>query len=238
MDNPQSDTSSQLLAHYINPLIASDSTCLEDTVYQVSRALICLTHLNIDPDGDGPRDGFNMGLDLIHSCCITALNYAASEHRDSVKSGLSRDMMMAQHADYAEKEAAFLRLAEANPQLVNEMLQSDNPARFAYDHSAECSSDSTPDEGEAATVTKAAPGKPGVESDSDLHRDMRKADALLGQAFSQLQVMARADLSPGEYGGHIFDENSVTHALGCVLDKISEVCSLIENVEMALEDKS
>jgi len=46
---------------------------------------------------------------------------------------LARDMMMHSHDDYAEKEATFLKMAESNPQMVDDMLAADNPARFAYE---------------------------------------------------------------------------------------------------------
>jgi len=51
----------------------------------------------------------------------------------AIKSGLSRDMMSSAHPDYAEKESAFIEMAQANPGLVAEMHASENPARFAYD---------------------------------------------------------------------------------------------------------
>lgn len=46
---------------------------------------------------------------------------------------LSQEMMRQSHADYDEKEAAFLELAESNPALISQLQQSTNPAKFAYD---------------------------------------------------------------------------------------------------------
>lgn len=50
-----------------------------------------------------------------------------------LRASLSRDIVAQQYSDYAEKETAFLALAEESPQLVTDMMASDNPARFAYD---------------------------------------------------------------------------------------------------------
>ena len=67
-------------AAIINPLFVPGRETLEDTAYHVSRVLICLTHLS--SGDDGPRDGFDRGLDLILSCCIAALGRATGENDD------------------------------------------------------------------------------------------------------------------------------------------------------------
>jgi hypothetical protein len=46
---------------------------------------------------------------------------------------LSRELLMETKQDYAEKEAKFVELAQANPALVSQMNSSANPAKFAYD---------------------------------------------------------------------------------------------------------
>lgn len=44
----------------------------------------------------------------------------------------SRMIAMSVHPDYVEKENQFLALGEANPALIDAMLNSDNPAEYAY----------------------------------------------------------------------------------------------------------
>lgn len=46
---------------------------------------------------------------------------------------LTQDMMKSAHPDYDEMESRFVDLARENPQLIVQMQQSANPARFAYD---------------------------------------------------------------------------------------------------------
>ena len=46
---------------------------------------------------------------------------------------LSVDMMRSTHDDYDEMEAKFTEMAEQNPALIQQLRQSGNPARFAYE---------------------------------------------------------------------------------------------------------
>jgi len=46
--------------------------------------------------------------------------------------GLSRELAMSRHEDYAEMEAAFSEMARVNPALVQHMMHHQNPAEFAY----------------------------------------------------------------------------------------------------------
>lgn len=50
---------------------------------------------------------------------------------------LSRELMLDKHEDYAEMETVFVDLARQNPHLVNEMNNSSNPAKFAYNKAQE-----------------------------------------------------------------------------------------------------
>jgi hypothetical protein len=45
---------------------------------------------------------------------------------------MSREFAMDKYSDFAEKEAAFLEMAQTNPELVGKMRSSANPAAFAY----------------------------------------------------------------------------------------------------------
>jgi hypothetical protein len=45
----------------------------------------------------------------------------------------SRMLVMGQKEDFTEREQQFMKLASENPTLVDEMLQADNPALYAYD---------------------------------------------------------------------------------------------------------
>lgn len=45
----------------------------------------------------------------------------------------SQEIMRSIHQDYDAKEAAFIEMARENPLLIQEMNQSRNPAKFAYD---------------------------------------------------------------------------------------------------------
>jgi hypothetical protein len=45
----------------------------------------------------------------------------------------SQEIMRSLHSDYDAKEEAFINMAKENPLLVQEMNQSSNPAKFAYD---------------------------------------------------------------------------------------------------------
>lgn len=49
----------------------------------------------------------------------------------------SRDKMVESHPDFTEKEDIFLVLAGSNPNLVTEMDESGNPAKFAYEKGKE-----------------------------------------------------------------------------------------------------
>lgn len=46
---------------------------------------------------------------------------------------ISQDMMRSQHDDYAERETQFIEMAQNNPQLIADMQNAANPARFVYD---------------------------------------------------------------------------------------------------------
>lgn len=46
---------------------------------------------------------------------------------------LSREMYLESKPDFEEKEAAFVKMAQANPALVQQMYASANPAKFAYE---------------------------------------------------------------------------------------------------------
>jgi len=50
-----------------------------------------------------------------------------------MKTDLSREMMSGIHSDYAEKEQAFIEMAQTNPALVQQMQAAPNPAKFAYE---------------------------------------------------------------------------------------------------------
>jgi hypothetical protein len=45
---------------------------------------------------------------------------------------MSREFAMDKYSDFAEKEAAFLEMAQTNPELVGKMRANANPAAFAY----------------------------------------------------------------------------------------------------------
>ena len=65
-----------------------------------------------------------------------AFNHLASSFEQRLNAqmvGLSRDMMMSSHDDYAELESEFVAMAQQNPALTQEMLSHPNPARFAYE---------------------------------------------------------------------------------------------------------
>jgi hypothetical protein len=46
---------------------------------------------------------------------------------------ISREMYLDSKPDFEEKEAAFVKMAQANPSLVQQMYASANPAKFAYE---------------------------------------------------------------------------------------------------------
>lgn len=48
-------------------------------------------------------------------------------------SDMSEDMMRSSHADYDETIGHFSEMVKANPALVNQLRQSSNPAKFAYE---------------------------------------------------------------------------------------------------------
>lgn len=50
------------------------------------------------------------------------------------KLDLSRSMMLELKDDYQDREDEFVEIAKADPDLGKKMLQSSNPAKFAYDH--------------------------------------------------------------------------------------------------------
>ncbi len=50
---------------------------------------------------------------------------------------LSRELMIEKHDDYEAHEAVFVEMAQKNPQLVQEMNRSSNPAKFAYNKAKE-----------------------------------------------------------------------------------------------------
>lgn len=49
----------------------------------------------------------------------------------------SRDQMIESHADFAQKESAFLLMVQQDPTLTQQMLESVNPAKFAYEKGSE-----------------------------------------------------------------------------------------------------
>lgn len=51
----------------------------------------------------------------------------------AMRVSISQEMMREKHADYDEKEAAFLELAKENPALTGQLQSSSNPAKFVYD---------------------------------------------------------------------------------------------------------
>lgn len=59
-----------------------------------------------------------------------------SQQLANVKLDLSRDMMRSLHDDYDQKEAEFVEMARQNPVLAQQLQQSSNPARFAYETAA------------------------------------------------------------------------------------------------------
>ena len=64
------------------------------------------------------------------------VNHVKSQVDQGVRQGIvamSRDLMMAQHDDFLNKEEQFMKMAEENPSLINQMWAVGNPAKFAYD---------------------------------------------------------------------------------------------------------
>lgn len=54
---------------------------------------------------------------------------------------LSREIMAETKSDYADKEARFVQMAQADPSLVAKMNASPNPAKFAYETAAKAIAD-------------------------------------------------------------------------------------------------
>lgn len=62
-----------------------------------------------------------------------ALDQRNAATQFAMRVSVSQELMREKHADYDEKEAAFVELAKADPSLATRMQQSTNPAKFAYD---------------------------------------------------------------------------------------------------------
>lgn len=54
----------------------------------------------------------------------------------SIRSGISREILMENKTDYLEKEAKFLEMAKADPSLAQKVMAHANPAKFAYETAA------------------------------------------------------------------------------------------------------
>lgn len=63
---------------------------------------------------------------------LAQVENAARQHADQRWIQACRAMAQSQFEDYGDKEATFMDLAKENPALTQQMLQSDNPALFAY----------------------------------------------------------------------------------------------------------
>lgn len=74
------------------------------------------------PDVFEDQDGF-----------VNSLRSEMQEQVTNIRTDLSRQMMMSLHDDYQEKEDIFVKLAEESPELLTQLRQSSNPAKFAYD---------------------------------------------------------------------------------------------------------
>lgn len=67
---------------------------------------------------------------------VDDVNQRIKEVERTTRINLSREMVMSSKADYEEKETKFVEMAQQNPYLIQQMNQSSNPAKFAYDTAA------------------------------------------------------------------------------------------------------